>query len=595
MQYQPECPEILKRLPSPVGSGRRQSISNICNSTSLSIKELRDYWHGQLHQQNSSLNTKRCPKLSSELSRSTIEPWMLWMPTKEEWTYKILNAALTMFETKQMPHYGNEHSSFASVSSVKLNRHSLRLDAAPSQLKKESNSKKHLDNQTRKNESKSKSFKKEEIRRELDIVDYKKRFGSFAVTEKWENPKDFIFQEFTSQDWATRVDHTMGPTLKSSKKEQTASKYETTYNFEAKVSKAEPFRNKFQHQRGYVGEIGLDRTTIIPPTYFEKPNSFQSVEYNNNHIDADNFDKFEEYTDNDIDTTIKNKVKKKKVSKKISNTNWEGANNLCKSVKDWRCSFTIKGFSLSDYHRRSKRYRISRQKDSKKLKIKSHFSLGRVPHAESISLDTYDFDFQILIRMGIRIVSFVALAIVTLFLVYLLKVALIALTTTKESKSTLFLIEYHQNDKKYSKNTSSLKDSYHNKHHVTYTSKNRARGTTDHISQETRSRPKGKTSDWEIYSPHTRNDICYITSVKVTEKRSKGDRHLDCESGRCKFEGVVVNVDPQIDLTNIKHLRNLYFRRELNIHIEYIETNDVIPKQEIVTIAEEYNEYVIGQ
>ena len=68
---------------------------------------------------------------------------------------------------------------------------------------------------------------------------------------------------------------------------------------------------------------------------------------------------------------------------------------------------------------------------------------------------------------------------------------------------------------------------------------------------------------------------------------------LSCKGGRCEFEVVTVNIDPEIDLRNIKRLRNLYLRLEIKFHINYIETDDIMPKQEIVTMEEYYNEYLI--
>ena len=227
--------------------------------------------------------------------------------------------------------------------------------------------------------------------------------------------------------------------------------------------------------------------------------------------------------------------------------------------------------------------------------MQSNFNVDRFEYAKDLAFNTYDFDFRIIIRVGTRIMLLIALAIVLISLIYLLQAAFLLLTATKEIKPMLYLIEYHQqSDGIGSKKNSSSTNSFDQKDHLVHKSKNRSY-TSDQVPPETKGKLQGRTtSHGNIYSPNTRSLMCYIIQVKVTEKRSTGERMLICEKGRCEFEGVVVNVDPQIDIRNIRYLRNVYLRREMKFYIHYVETDDILPKEEVVTVEEYYNEYLPG-
>ena len=595
MQIRQACPKMCKSLHAQVGSERNPPTTNIVESTSLT--ELRDYWNNQLYQQNNLQGIKVAPHHPSILSGKSIEPWMLWMPTKEEWNYKILPVALPIFNSNEKRSIEKtEHSENSTPHRILTKRFSSKPDIMPWKNNEIIPSKKYLENPNQINASKLKRLKKEERKKEIKLAEHKEILENsgildFAVREKQKKPKEFVFKEFTSQHWTTGAAHTIGSTMNPTGNKQITTEDISNYNLGKNVSKKEIVEDLNLPQVVQIEEHKVDKATKMHSIYFEIP-EFPSHEEdcNNNLIAGDTVLDSEDVSSIQDNSPIQGRKKKKTINKVISNINRESSKN----IKDWRCNFTIKGFNLSDYHRRSKRYRLSRQKDSKKFKMKTNFNMDRFEYAKDLAFNTYDFDFRIIIRIGIRMVFLIALAIVLICLIYLLQAAFLLLTATKENKPTVYLIEYQHNGGIGSKNNSSSSDSFHQLEHLTNKSENRS-STSKQVSRETKGQLERRTtSHGDIYSPNTRSLMCYIIQVRVTEKRSTGERMLICEKGRCEFEGVVVNVDPQIDIRNIRYLRNVYLRREMKFYIHYVETDDILPKEEVVTVEEYYNEYLPG-
>ena len=595
MQIRQASPKMCKSLPAQIGSKRNPSTSSIVESTSLT--ELRDYWNNQLYQQNDSERIKVTPHHPSILSGKSIEPWMLWMPTKEEWNYKILPVALPIFNfTEKKSNDKAESSENSTPHRILTKRSSSKQDIMPWQKNEFLPSTKYLENPNQINASKLKRLKKEGSKKEIKLTERKEILENsgildFAVTEKRKQPKEFVFKEFTSQHWTTGAAHTIGSTMNPASNKQITTEDISNYNLTKNTSNEETVEGPSQLQTVQIEQHKVDKVTKMHSIYFEIPEfPSQEEDCNNNLIEGDTVLDSEDFSSIQDNSPIQGRKKKKTINKVISNINREGSKNL----KDWRCNFTIKGFNLSDYHRRSKRYRLSKQKDSKKFKMQSNFNVDRFEYAKDLAFNTYDFDFRIIIRVGTRIMILIALAIVMISLIYLLQAAFLLLTATKEIKPTVYLIEYQHNGGIGSKNNSSSSDSFHQKDHLTNKSESRS-STSKQISLQIKGPLERRTSSHgDIYSPNTRSLMCYIIQVRVTEKRSTGERMLICEKGRCEFEGVVVNVDPQIDIRNIKYLRNVNLRREVKFYIHYVETDDILPKEEVVTVEEYYNEYLPG-
>ena len=95
------------------------------------------------------------------------------------------------------------------------------------------------------------------------------------------------------------------------------------------------------------------------------------------------------------------------------------------------------------------------------------------------------------------------------------------------------------------------------------------------------------------FSP--KHKSCHIYKINITENSTVTNRKLFCRKGQCKFQGMRVEVDPQIDISNVENLHHTILKREVKLVIQYLETNDIIPKYEIVIVTEVVNQYLVGK
>ena len=576
------------------GSKATTSIPNISNSTSITIADLRDYWNNQLYQQKHFVCSKLFSRQSCVPSDHAIEPWMLWLPTKEEWSYRILPVTREIYNSAPNQYRNNYNTpSLSSDIAVAVNRYSSKYDIQRLPSHKNTIKEQYVEYQNQKNESKLKRITAEWSQHESKILEMIREDESTLESKTQKAPQDFRFQEFSSRFWTTGATNANGSSLQSTTIQQVTTTPRSNDKFEANVFRYRPVKNQSGLQNWFDSNTKLQDQPTIHESPFETTLSFPNEEFHCNQVTSDmNVVSHQDTKRDQLECKVISKDKRKDMKNKNSKNSLEVTKKISKNLKDWRCSFTIQGFNLSDYHRRSKRYRMSQQKDAKKLKIKSHFNFGRWKYTKKIPLYTTDFDLHILVRKGIKLMSLVVLATVILCSLYLLRIAVIHLTATKQSAPTLYLIEHQIKRYDELNQYSSSRDISRPKHHVTYKSTN-ITSTIDQTAQNTEGHSKRRISRNEIYSPNTRNLKCFIIHIRVTENRSTGERMLSCKGGICEFEGVAVNLDPEIDLTNIKRLRNLYLRLEIKFHINYIETDDIMPKQEIVTMEEYYNEYLI--
>ena len=592
MQSPKICSEILNNM--SFGSKATTSIPIISNSTSITIADLRDYWNNQLYQQKHLVCSKLFSRQSRVPSDYTIEPWMLWLPTKEEWSYRILPITHEIYSSAPNQYRNNYNTpTFSPDIAIAVNTYTSKYDIQRIPSHKNTVKEHNVENQNQINECKLKRITAEWSQKESKILEQIREDEPILESETHKTPQDFRFQEFSSRFWTTGAAHANGSSLQSDIIQQIRATPVCNDNFEANVFRYTPVRNQSGLQNWLDTNTKSQEQPTIHESTLETTLSFPNEESHCNQLTSDMTVISHQDTKSDqLESTIIRKDKTRNMKNKNSKNKMEVTKNISKNLKDWRCSFTIQGFNLSDYHRRSKRYRMSQQKDAKKLKIKSHFNLGRWKHTKNIPLYSTDFDFCILVRKGMKVMSSVVLAAVILCSLYILRIAVMQLMATKQSAPTLFLIEHQIKHYDELSQYSSSNDNSCHKHHAIYKSTN-ITSTIDQTAQNTESHSKRRISRNEIYSPNTRNLKCFIIHIRVTENRSTGERMLSCKRGKCEFEGVAVNIDPDIDLRNIKRLRNLYLRLEMKFYINYIETDDIMPKQEIVTMEEYYNEYHI--
>ena len=578
----------MKKLPTPIGTGR-PSLFSFNDSTSITIRQLRDYWHNQLHQQTRS-NSINIFSKSSSPSADVIEPWMMWMPTKEEWSYKILPVTPFLMSKRMHANDKYENVLFPCVSSPTNVAQNMSENICVKEKKKDVNRQMYRFRRSLQTiRTNSKHTKRQKQRREeMELIEYKKRFGFFAKTE-------------TKKELSKKIQQRKSKENSIYNKELTSNCKPP--NFKENISKDNTLISRV-HQTGYVANGVLINTEQLPveslvinkqAPYSEQSNPFQNVDFGI-YANVDKADTFQYSNGQEFNKVVTNleKNQKKFASRTITH---DGGNN--KSIQkelrnDKVSSFTINGFSISDFHKRSKRYRLTQQKNGKKLKIKNKFNLGRFTiQDENLPLNDNGHQLETFIWSGLEVLLYFSLAIVTFYVLLILNSLILSVNKKRYSEN---LIEYKPSKDKLVQHHPIVLASYQQTHHFT------ACPITEHvvprISQEVHRNQTINVIDdpcHEVFSFSPKHKACYIYNINITENSTITKRKLFCRKGQCEFNGMRVEVDPQIDISNVENLHHTIQKREVKLIIQYLETHDVIPKYEIVYVTEIVNEYLLGK
>lgn len=171
-------------------SAPRTSLQTLLNeypSYSITPGQLCEYWHNQLYQQNPSirLNMTSEPTFMSEKS---IEPWMLWMPTKKECGYQKVNLVhsnksvnVVNYQVPNPAIINNNSSKNVSLKEkkIKMDHQSRHPNDYDPQMCKNHQ---HYWNSAQGSKARKKLKQGNKLREENDLVEYKKRFGLIAMT-----------------------------------------------------------------------------------------------------------------------------------------------------------------------------------------------------------------------------------------------------------------------------------------------------------------------------------------------------------------------------------------------------------------------------
>ena len=193
------------------------SIPKINNPTSITIADLRDYWNNQLYQQKHFVCSKLFSRQSCVPSDYTIEPWMLWLPTKEEWSYRILPVTLEKYNSapNQYRNYYNTPT-FSSDIALAVSRYSSKYDIQRLPSHRNTIKEQYVENKNQKNESRMKRITAEWSQQESNILEQIREDESILESETQKTPHEFRFQEFSSRFWTTGAAHANGSYLQSS-------------------------------------------------------------------------------------------------------------------------------------------------------------------------------------------------------------------------------------------------------------------------------------------------------------------------------------------------------------------------------------------
>ena len=419
------CPQgISGQKPGPIGTGKQKKV-NAENQRSVTIEQLRNYWHNQLTDQKKPIN----PSDHTSYMEKRIEPWMIWMPTEDEWDYKI--APVDFRSHNQIQYDGwqrGRHDESNRSSFHVCNNRNLSENVSVYGNKKEARRKIYRYNRRclRKKKLSLEQARRQGEREEQELLEYKKRFGFYAKSRDNE--------DLAGKNRNIKVNE---------KKEQLTSAFKTP-PFNQKMARKklslgriQEIGNEKQEALGHCEPLPRNNTYIHNDIYLNQLSSLKNEEYcNNNSLQVDGDEDFLFAKDSVMDPTIPSILHDQPFEPEslVLQNEFTKANAI-QDPKDEPESYQEE-FRVPQYSGKSNRYTSTKQRQGKKQKTQNIFHLNTMKNEEKMihHLRPNEYVLGTFLWKGFKVTLLFVLISVTLLSMYSIHAALLQLFKMGDQK-----------------------------------------------------------------------------------------------------------------------------------------------------------------
>ena len=427
------CPKgISEQKTGPIGTGKPKNL-NAKNQTSVTIEQLRNYWHNQLTDQKKPIH----PLDHTSYMEKRIEPWMIWMPTEEEWDYKIAPVDFRSHNQIQYDGWQRGRHDQSNRSSFNVcNNRNLSENVSVYGNKKEARRKIYRYNRRclRKKKLSLEQARRQNEREEQELLEYKKRFGFYAKTRDTEH--------MVGNNRNIKV---------YDKKEQLTLPFKTPpfnqkmVRKKSSLGRIQEIGNEKHEALGYCEPLPRNNTDIHKDIYLNQLNSVNNEEYcNNSSFQVDGHKDFRFAKDSVVDPTIPSILHDQYFEpESLVLQNDITKANAIQDPKDEPEPYQ-REFSVPQYSGKSNRYTSTKQRQGKKQKIQNIFHLNTIENEEKMThLKPNEYVLGAFLWKGFKVTLFFVLISVTLLSIYSIHAALLQLFKMgNQKKYSQLLLSY---------------------------------------------------------------------------------------------------------------------------------------------------------